>query len=80
MRVRNSEGLGNPHDLGILEYRNVVKKPPQKNQKTVNEPGSYSGICPGGTYIFSFQGGGSLHPLGHEKPLKSIDFTGPGGA
>ena len=20
------------------------------------------------------------HPLGHENPLKSIDFTGPGGA
>ena len=22
---------------------------------------------------------GAQHPLGHENPLKSIDFTGPGG-
>ena len=31
--------------------------------------------------FFSFQrgGAGAQHPLGHENPLKSIDFTGPGG-
>jgi len=32
----------------------------------------------GGAYIFSFQWG-DQHPLGNENPLKSIDFTGPGG-
>ena len=32
--------------------------------------GAYSGICPGG---------GAQHPFGPENPLKSIDFTGPGG-
>ena len=31
--------------------------------------GAYSGICPGG----------AQHPLGPENPLKSIDFTSPGG-
>jgi len=42
--------------------------------------GAYSEICPGGLKIFfSFQGGGAQHPLGPENPLKSIDFTGPGG-
>ena len=42
-------------------------------------PGAYSGICPGGAYIFfSFQGG-AQHLLGPENPLKSIDFTDPGG-
>ena len=30
-------------------------------------------------FFFSFQGG-AQHPLGPENPLKSIDFTGPGGA
>jgi len=28
---------------------------------------------------FFFQRGGAQHPLGPEKPLKSIDFTGYGG-
>ena len=42
-------------------------------------PGAYSEICPGGAYIFFFPGGGAQQPLGHENPLKSIDFTGPGG-
>jgi len=28
--------------------------------------------------FFSFQGG-ARYPLGYENPLKSIDFTGPGG-
>ena len=32
--------------------------------------GAYSGIFPGG---------GAQNPLGPENPLKSIDFTGPGG-
>ena len=41
--------------------------------------GAYSGICPGGLTFFFFPGG-AQHPLGHENPLKSIDFTGPGGA
>ena len=34
-----------------------------------------------GGYIFSFSfQGGTQHPLGPENPLKSIDFTGSGGA
>ena len=33
----------------------------------------------GGLEMFSFHGG-AKHPLGPENPLKSIDFTGPGGA
>jgi len=41
--------------------------------------GAYSGICPGGLTFFFFPGG-AQHPLGHENPLKSIDFTGLGGA
>ena len=42
--------------------------------------GAYSGICPvGGVLIFFFPGG-AQHPLVPEKPLKSIDFTGPTGA
>ena len=32
----------------------------------------------GGLNFLSFQGGGGC-PLGPENPLKSIDFTGPGG-
>ena len=35
---------------------------------------AYSGIFPGGAYIFFFPGG-AQHPLGPENPLKSIDFT-----
>ena len=43
--------------------------------------GAYSGICPGGGLkFFFFPGGGAQHQLGSKKPLKSIDFTGPGGA
>ena len=46
---------------------------------TGSTAGAYSGICPGGSLIlFSLQGG-AQHPLGHENPLKSIGFTGPGG-
>jgi len=34
----------------------------------------------GFNYLFIFPGeGGAQHPLGPESPLKSIDFTGPGG-
>ena len=34
-----------------------------------------------GAYNFSLsRGGGAQHQLGSKKPLKSIDFTGPGGA
>ena len=41
--------------------------------------GENSGIClGGGLNFFSFQGEAQL-PLGHENPLKSIYFTGPGG-
>ena len=32
----------------------------------------------GGLHFFLFPGG-AQHPLGPENPLKSIDFTGPGG-
>ena len=32
--------------------------------------GASSGICPGW---------GAQHPVGPKKPLKSMDFTGPGG-
>ena len=42
-------------------------------------PGAYSEICPGGAYIFYLSNGGPLHPLESENPLKSIDFTRPGG-
>ena len=28
--------------------------------------------------IHEFVQGGAQHPFGHENPLKSIDFTGPG--
>ena len=34
----------------------------------------------GDLYFFIFPGRGAQHPLGSENPLKSIDFTGPGGA
>ena len=39
-------------------------------------------ICPGGwlqLFIFPRCGGGTQHLFGPENPLKSIDFTGPGG-
>ena len=42
-------------------------------------PGAYSGICPGGLKLFSLRGR-APQTLGLENPLKSIDFTGPGGA
>ena len=39
--------------------------------------GAYSGICPGGGLnLFLSKGGRVQHPLEHENPLKSIDFTG----
>ena len=34
-------------------------------------------VCQG--RIQEFFQGGAQHPLGPENPLKSIDFTGPGG-
>ena len=40
--------------------------------------GAYSGICPEGLKFF-YLSRGAMHPLGPENPLKSIDFTGPGG-
>ena len=40
--------------------------------------GAYSGICLGGLKFF-YLSRGAMHPLGPENPLKSIDFTGPGG-
>ena len=42
--------------------------------------GVYSGICLGGLTFFYLSMGRAQHPLGPENPLKSIDFTGPGGA
>ena len=42
--------------------------------------GAYSGIFHGEGLTFFFSRGGAQHPLGPEKPLKSIDFTGYGGA
>jgi len=32
----------------------------------------------GGLNFFYLSRGGAQHPLGPEKPLKSMDFTGPG--
>ena len=43
--------------------------------------GVFRNLSRGSLNLFSFHvGGGAQHPLGHENPLKSIDFTGPGGA
>ena len=40
--------------------------------------GAYSGICPGGAYFFSLSRG-AHHPLGPANPLKSLNFSAPGG-
>jgi len=39
--------------------------------------GVFRNLSRKGLKFFFFPGGGS-HPLGHENPLKSTDFTGPG--
>ena len=41
--------------------------------------GAYFGICSGGLTFFLLPWGGGSAPFVPESPLKSIDFTGPGG-
>ena len=45
---------------------------------TTEDQGRIQEFVQGLLIFLSFQGGGAQHPLGHENPLKSIDFTGPG--
>ena len=41
--------------------------------------GVFRNLSKGGGLNFFLFPGGAQHPLGPKKPLKSIDFTGPGG-
>ena len=49
----------------------------RKDTKVVQTRGVFRNLFRAGLKFFSFQG--AQHPLGHENPLKSIDFTGPEG-
>ena len=58
----------------ILRYESKFE-----NFKYNRRSGAHSGIWPGPiNFFYLSRGGGAQHPLGHENPLKSIDFTGPG--
>jgi len=54
----------------------------QFNERTlIGWQGRIQEFVQGGlNYIIFPGGGGDQHPLGPENPLKSINFTGPGGA
>ena len=66
-------------DKGLMgiDVNQTYAYSPFKEPLTFRIRGVFRNLSRGGLKFF-FQGGGSA-PVGHENPLKSIDFTGQGG-
>ena len=65
-------------EKGQLRLKYIFKKCETNTYFIYSLQGRIQEFVQGGLNFFFFPGG-AQHPLGHEKPLKSIDFTGPGG-
>ena len=52
----------------------------EANRSMGTSRGVFRNLSRGGGLNFFLSPGGAQHPLGPENPMKSIEFTGPGGA